>query len=56
MAEIIQGVIALVVIIGGGVLAYLSPELQGYVFPVIALIVGYYFGAKKLPVYSAIKK
>jgi len=56
MLEIIKGVIAVVVIIGGGVLAYLSPELQGYAFPVIALVIGYYFGAKQLPIYSALKK
>ena len=56
MKEIIQGVIAIVVLIGSGVLAYLSPELQVYAFSMITLIVGYYFGARKLPIYSAVKK
>lgn len=54
MLEIIKGVIAIVVIIGGGILSYLSPDLQSYVFPVIALVIGYYFGAKQLPILSAI--
>lgn len=46
----------MIVIVGGGILAYLSPDLQGYIFPVIALVIGYYFGAKQFPILSAIPK
>ena len=56
MQNIIQGIIAVLLIVGGGVLSYLRPEVQTFVFPAITLIVGYYFGKKEVPVISAMRK
>ena len=52
--EIIKGVIAIVVLVGGGLLAYFGPDTRDYVFPVLGFVVGYYFAKRELPLVSAI--
>jgi hypothetical protein len=46
MAELFQGIIALAVIIGGGLIIVMRPEQSTYVVPFMALVLGFYFGAK----------
>lgn len=46
MSELFQGLIALAVIVGGGLIIYAKPEQSAYVIPFMAAVIGFFFGSK----------